>query len=148
MDRKKFIRTCSIACAGGGVLSLIVSGCSGSKMVTGRIDGNYLSIPVTEFLQIKKDSTTYRKYIIAQNPQLQYPVCVYRFSENEFTALLMKCTHQGNELSAYGDKLHCAAHGSEFNRKGEVTMGPADKPLRNFPVTIENNFLKISLITT
>jgi Rieske Fe-S protein len=57
----------------------------------------------------------------------------------------MQCTHQGNELSAYGDKLVCSAHGSEFDNRGNVTNSPADKPLKSFQVTIKNNSLNISL---
>ena len=45
----------------------------------------------------------------------------------------------------YGDKLQCAAHGSEFSNIGTVESGPANTDLRNFPITIENNILKISL---
>ncbi|GAW87970.1 hypothetical protein FPS14_contig00001-0044 [Flavobacterium psychrophilum] len=57
----------------------------------------------------------------------------------------MKCTHQGAELQAFGDKLQCAAHGSEFNNKGIVESGPASSDLKKFPIIIENNTLKISL---
>lgn len=60
-------------------------------------------------------------------------------------ALLMECTHQGAELQVFGDKLQCAAHGSEFSNKGIVESGPASTDLRKFPVRIENNILKVSL---
>ena len=114
-------------------------------MVHATIMGENIELPLAEFTQIKKDETTFRKYIVIQNEQLQYPICVYRISVSEYKALLMKCTHQGNELSVFGDKLHCAAHGSEFDRQGIATIGPAVQPLRNFPVTIENQKLLISL---
>jgi Rieske Fe-S protein len=57
----------------------------------------------------------------------------------------MRCTHQGAELTAYGDKLVCSAHGSEFDNKGNVQNAPAEKPLKTFPVFIDNKTLKISL---
>ena len=57
----------------------------------------------------------------------------------------MACTHQRAELQVYGDKLQCAAHGSEFSNRGLVESGPATADLRKFPVTIENSVLKISL---
>ena len=87
----------------------------------------------------------FKKYVIVQNDILQYPVCIYRFSVNDYAALWMRCTHQGTELQAFGDTLQCPAHGSEFTNKGFVQNGPADKKLRTFPVIIENNQLKISL---
>jgi len=145
MDRITFIKTCSLACLGGSFLSSVLQGCSGTKMVHATIRGENIELPLTEFTQVKKGNTTFRKYIVIQNEQLQYPVCVYRISDTEYKALLMKCTHQGNELSVYGDKLHCAAHGSEFDKQGNATIGPAVQPLRNFPVVIDNQILLISL---
>ena len=32
----------------------------------------------------------YKKYIIAQNEILQFPICIYRFNETEYMALLME----------------------------------------------------------
>jgi Rieske Fe-S protein len=57
----------------------------------------------------------------------------------------MRCTHQGTELQVFGDRLQCPAHGSEFTNTGMVQNGPADDPLRTFPVRIEANTLKIDL---
>ena len=62
-----------------------------------------------------------------------------------YTALWMKCTHQGTELHAFGDRLQCPAHGSEFKKNGEVQNGPAADPLRTFPVVVADNALKINL---
>ncbi|MBK8828174.1 MAG: Rieske (2Fe-2S) protein [Saprospiraceae bacterium] len=70
---------------------------------------------------------------------------MYRIEENKYNALWLECTHQGNEVQVFGDKLQCPAHGSEFSNSGLVTNGPADRNLRTFPVTIEGNYLKISL---
>ena len=102
-------------------------------------------LPIADFETTSNGKTVYKKYVIIQNEILQFPICVYRFNENEYKALLMKCTHQGAELQVYGDKLQCAAHGSEFSNIGTVESGPANTDLRNFPITIENNILKISL---
>ena len=71
---------------------------------------------------------------------------VYIASMNlNISALWMSCTHQGSELQASGDFLQCPAHGSEFNNKGKITNGPADKDLRTFPVTVNKNELFIDL---
>jgi nitrite reductase/ring-hydroxylating ferredoxin subunit len=76
---------------------------------------------------------------------LKFPVCVYRFSETSYTALYMRCPHQGAELQVFGDRLQCPAHGSEFDDKGVVKTGPADTNLRTFPVSINKDQLLISL---
>jgi nitrite reductase/ring-hydroxylating ferredoxin subunit len=109
------------------------------------IKGSDLLVPITDFEINSNGKIEYKKYIIAQNEILQFPICIYRFNETEYMALLMECTHQGAELQVFGDKLQCAAHGSEFSNKGIVESGPASTDLRKFPVRIENNILKVSL---
>jgi Rieske Fe-S protein len=94
---------------------------------------------------MNKDQELTRQYIIVRNDALQFPIYLYRFSETEYSAVLMKCTHQGNELSASGDHLTCSAHGSEFNNRGTVVNGPAEKDLRQFKVTVNNAQLLIDL---
>jgi Rieske Fe-S protein len=145
MDRKSFIKTCGLACMGAAGLAVMLEGCGTSKLLNGKIVNDDLVVPISDFEIKKGKKEGYKKYVIVENDILQYPVCVYRFSENEYSALWMRCTHQGTELQVFGDKLQCPAHGSEFTSKGVVQNGPADMKLRSFPITIENNQLKISL---
>ncbi|MBK9939147.1 MAG: Rieske (2Fe-2S) protein [Chitinophagaceae bacterium] len=111
----------------------------------GKIAGDDLIVPLSDFGTKAGNEKHYKKYVVVQNDVLQYPICVYRFNANEYTALWMQCTHQGAELQVFGDKLQCPAHGSEFTNKGAVQGRPADTTLRTFPITIEANQLKISL---
>jgi nitrite reductase/ring-hydroxylating ferredoxin subunit len=142
MERKEFLKTCGFACLSGAALFSLLESCGGTKIISGNISKTDLVVPVSSF--INKDNT-FRKYIVIHNDQLNYPVCLYRFNENEYSALLMQCTHQGAELQVFGDKLECPAHGSEFSNKGIVQNGPAESNLRTFPVTIQNNQINISL---
>jgi Rieske Fe-S protein len=127
---------------GGGLLTTLLEGCGSTKMVNGTIANSDLMVPVEAFL-LKGDH--YRKYVVVQHEQLSYPICLYRFSESNYSALLMRCTHQGTELQVFGDRLQCPAHGSEFTNRGVVQNGPADTNLRTFPVTVQNNQIYISL---
>jgi Rieske Fe-S protein len=145
VNRKEFIKTCCVACAGGSTMSVLLQGCAGTKMITANIEGSDLILQVSEFEFLKKDRIQFRKYVVVQNDKLQYPVCIYRFSDTQYKALWMRCTHQGTELQAFGDKLHCPAHGSEFNNQGGVENGPASNPLRTFAVIVADAKLKISL---
>jgi Rieske Fe-S protein len=104
-----------------------------------------LTINKEDFAVKQKGGTAYSSFIIVRNEALKYPICVFRSSEEEYTALWMQCTHQGAELQASGDKLQCPAHGSEFDSKGGVTNGPASTPLRTFPVRVSNNDIFIDL---
>lgn len=145
MNRKKFIKNCGLTCFAGIGLASLLEGCSSTKILSGKIVDDDLVIPLSDFYTNKNSQSYYKKYIIVQHDILQYPVCVYRLSEIYYTALWMRCTHQGTELLVFGTKLQCPAHGSEFDNEGGVQNGPADLKLRTFPVTVENNQLKISL---
>lgn len=145
MNRKDFIKTCGFVCLGGGAVSTLFQSCSITKTITGNINDSDLIVAVSEFEIMSNDQIQYRKYIILNNDLLKFPVCVYRFDENNYTAIWLQCTHLGSELQVFGNKLQCPAHGSEFNSSGVVTNGPADRNLRTFPVILEDNFLKISL---
>ncbi len=145
MDRKNFIKTCGFACVAGMGITGLLESCSSIKQVSGKIDADNMIVPIRNFETKNGNNTYFKKYIVVQNEILQYPICVYRFNENEYSALWMRCTHQGTELQVFGDRLQCPAHASEFDSKGVVQNGPADTKLRTFPVTIEKDQLKISL---
>lgn len=145
MDRKDFIKSCGFACLGTGAMAILLQSCTSSKMLSATISGDNLIVPVSDFITQSADEKQYKKYVVVHNDILKYPICIYRHNEYEYTALWMRCTHQGTELQVFGDKLQCPAHGSEFNDKGGVQNGPAEMKLRTFPVIIENNQLKISL---
>lgn len=129
----------------GAVVAPVLSSCQSTHYVTGAIESNGLSVLKSEFTYLKKDKPITRECIIVRHDKLEFPIYLYRFSETEYSALLMKCTHQGNELNASGDHLHCSAHGSEFNNKGIVAQGPAEKNLRAFKVTVDNEKIFIDL---
>jgi len=145
MKRREFLINSCAACLSFTALSTLLPACSPAKFVSGKLNENGLTVDGDSFLISQNNKKSYRSYIIVRNEELKYPICVYRFSDSEFTALWMQCTHQGTELQAAGNYLHCPAHGSEFNDKGKVFTGPADKDLRTFPVTVTNNELFIDL---
>ena len=145
MNRRKFIRQTCLGCLGGSIVPLVLTNCQSTHYATGSIEANGIVVPISEFTYLKKEQTVIRPYILVQNDTLEFPIYVYRFSENEYSALWMKCTHQGSELQASGDHLHCPSHGSEFNNKGTVSQGPAEKNLKSFPVTVGDGKIKIDL---
>ena len=134
-----------MSCVGAGAFGMLLQSCGVSKSLTGAINESDLIVSLSDFETKAGGEIHYKKYVIVNNEKLQYPICVYRFNETNYSALWLKCTHQGAELQVFGDKLQCPAHGSEFTNKGNVAGGPADLNLRTFPVTVEKNQLKISL---
>ena len=145
MDRREFIRKSCTACLSATVIATMLPSCTSTRYISGTLGKDGLFIDPNEFVTKQNGKTVYRSFIIVRNDALQYPVCIYRFNDNEYSALWMSCTHQGTELQASGDRLQCTAHGSEFDNKGAVKTGPADRSLRSFPVTVLNNELFIDL---
>ena len=145
MDRRDFIKNSCTACLTATVIGTAISSCTATRYISGTLGKDGLFVDTNEFVTKQNGKPVYRSFIIVRNDALQYPVCVYRFNDNEYSALWMRCTHQGTELQASGDRLQCTAHGSEFDNKGSVKTGPADRSLRNFPVTVSNNQLFIDM---
>lgn len=61
--------------------------------------------------------------------------------EGGLLALSQRCTHLGCAvpwLAAEG-RFRCACHGSVFNVVGEVTGGPAPRPLDLLPITLDGD---------
>jgi Rieske Fe-S protein len=145
MNRKQFLKTCGFGCLAGIAGVSLLQSCGTSQIVSKEIKGSDLIVPISDFIIKNEGKITFKKYIIIQNDKLTHPICVYRFSETDYSALFMACTHQRAELQVFGDKLQCSAHGSEFSNKGVVENGPANTDLRKFPVEIDNTNLKISL---
>lgn len=145
MDRRDFIKNSCTACLSLTVLSSLAVSCSATKYVSGVIVEDGINVSKNDFAVKQKGGTAYSSFIIVRNEALQYPICIYRFNEDEYSALWMRCTHQGAELQASGDVLQCAAHGSEFNNRGMVRNGPAISNLRTFPVTVSQDQVFIDL---
>jgi Rieske Fe-S protein len=144
MDRRTFTKSCIFCLTGASALSLFTS-CQSTFYTSGTVESNGISVSRSDFSYLKNGSEVLRDYIIVRNEAIEFPIYVYRFSDNEYSAVLMKCSHQGNELQASGDHLHCNAHGSEFNNKGTVVQGPAEKDLRKFNVVPQTDKIFIDL---
>ncbi len=144
MNRREFIQ---VSCATCCMLpaAIVLDGCQPIHYVTGSLTSEGIVLSPVEFLDPAQAGAYYRKFIIVRHDQLEYPICLYRLSETDYSALLMQCTHQGTELQAGGDKLHCPAHGSEYDQRGKVTQGPSEQNLRTFPVVADAKRILIRL---
>lgn len=68
------------------------------------------------------------------------PVVVVRPGESEVRAFSAVCTHQGTTVGApQAGTITCPNHGSQFAAvTGEVTRGPAARPLPPIAVTVQD----------
>lgn len=130
-----------MACVSSSVILTVLESCTVVKYGTGKLTDNGMLVNTDEF----RSGDKIRDYIIIRHDDLLYPICLYRLSDNEYSAILMRCSHQGAELQVSGDRLMCPAHGSEFDKSGHVVQAPAMSDLRKFPVSVLDNKMFIDL---
>lgn len=61
-------------------------------------------------------------------------VIVINKGGGKYAALDMTCTHKKQQVEFDGTKFTCPGHGSEFDKSGKVTEGPATKNLKTYKV--------------
>ena len=71
-----------------------------------------------------------------------------RLEDGGFLALSRTCTHLGCSVPWVGKemKFACPCHGSAFDITGNVIEAPAPRALDIYPITIENNLIKVEKI--
>jgi Rieske Fe-S protein len=146
MTRKEFLEIGTHTCLGLLGMSLLLESCAGTHYVQAPVVDRRLQLGKDEFIQMKGGKAVFRRYVVARFQGSDYPVVVYRFSDTDYSALLLRCMHQYNELNVNGDLLTCPAHGSEYDARGAVVQGPAEHPLKSFPVTSDENHVYVQLI--
>lgn len=145
MKRRDFIKTGCTACIAATGLAGLLSSCKSTQIVAGKLNNDGLLLDTNDFIIKKNGKVSHKLYVVVRNEALKFPICVYRFSDTDYSALWMECAHQGAEVNVVGTYLQCPAHGSEYDSRGRVTNGPAESNLRTFPVVVSNNQLFIDL---
>jgi cytochrome b6-f complex iron-sulfur subunit len=146
MERRDFIKSACLTCAGSIGAAWLLQGCTPQKYITNvSVKENKFVIKKSEFTVIKKEKTIQQKFILVKPDSIQFPIAIYKLNENEYKALYLQCTHQGCELSPHETMMVCPCHGAEFNSKGEVTTGPAETNLKSFLTTTDNENIYIQL---
>ena len=138
MERRKFISSsCKICLLGAAGFSLTqIIGCATTAHVykTSITNGD-LNVPMNLFekssLQIVRPAGWYYDVAVQKNP------------DNSYTALLLQCTHQENQLTPTGTGYHCSLHGSDFDKQGNVRKGPAEQPLHHFKTSVNNDMVSV-----
>lgn len=146
MDRKKFIKTCGLACLGGATSALLFESCaSANYFAKTTASNNQITVRKSEFMRLIQEKPQYRKFVLARHEKFSYPIIIFRLDEENYSALLMQCTHNGCELQAQGDYLVCPCHGSEFTHKGVVQNPPAEQDLTSFEIKTDRENVYLSI---
>lgn len=134
MDRRKFITGTMAFCCTASFLSL--EACSSYKSINAELSAGKLSL--------KKSELSDSPFIIVKSSGLNAPVLLKK-ENNNYSAVLMLCTHKQCELKPQGSVLFCPCHGSEFSQDGKVMKEPADKNLLQYKTSADDDFIYIHL---
>ncbi len=141
MQRRDFIKTSCATCLGvlgAGTLLSTLSACTPLPMLKGEAHDGVISVPATTF-------ASGQNLLVISNPKMDHDILLVKTKDGSYNALYMQCTHQNQALSANKSGLFCPAHGSSFDLEGRVTQAPAEKPLRRFRATTDNDAIHIHL---
>jgi len=142
MERRDFLQSSCKACmlVAAGYFLPKLTGCSPAAYAVFKteVTDKKITMPLSMFdqnsLQFVRPKGWY------------YDIAVQKKEDNSYSALLLMCTHQENQLTPAGKNGYtCSLHGSQFDANGTVRKGPAQEPLERFNTTIENNNLIIQI---
>lgn len=140
MDRKEFIKnTCNACLLGTAAIFLpALTGCTTAYQVfKTTVNNNQVAIPLNLF-----DKSSLQ---LVRPKDWLYDIAVQKKKDNSYSALLLRCTHQDNQLDPTGKGFHCNLHGSEFDADGKVIKGPAERTLKQYTTSLTENNLVIYL---
>lgn len=138
-SRRVFIKTISFAATAVAV----ADGMFGMISCTA---GRYASFEIIQNrIRVKKSEVSQERFFMLRPDTLPAPIYVQRSEENEYSAVLLRCTHRGCEVNPAGNILLCPCHGSEYSVTGEVLHPPAEKNLKRFAVTSDTEFIYVEI---
>ena len=141
MQRRNFIKssctTCLLAATGWMLPALALTGCGPAAYQV------FSTEEKEDRLEVPADAFAKGPLVLVRPKGWFYSIALRKHEDNTYSALLLKCTHQDNQLTAASDGYSCSLHGSAYNKEGRVTKGPAERPLKTFPVTTNANQLII-----
>lgn len=139
MERRKFIKTCCYTAVGLPFIGSILQSCGAIYYANFSKSSNKLVVAKSEFIEIKKEKESSRKFILIKPNESGFPICIYKFNEDKYVASLLKCTHNGCELNVGGGIYTCPCHGAEFSTSGQVLQGPAERNLGTYHIETDTN---------
>jgi Rieske Fe-S protein len=139
MERRQFIRSSCNLCmlAASGFLFSEMAACSPAIQV-------FKSDIIDDSVQIPLIAFEKPGLKIIRPKGWFYDIAVQK-TDNGYEALLLRCTHQNNQVIPMGSGFFCEQHGSSFNRSGKVTKGPAEYQLRSFATSVLQDKLIIHI---
>lgn len=131
MDRRDFIKKSCGTCAALSISALLSSAlldsCKSASMSVLKL------APTSNTVAVPLGSLQESDFKLVRVANYGYDIGVIKKGE-EYTALLLMCTHAGQALTKTGSGYFCPLHGSRFSDSGTVIKGPATDPLQHLKV--------------
>ena len=144
MQRRNFIKKACSFClltTAAGMVAADLAACSpatGSHAFRPPVKNNMVEIPLSLFIN--------QSFVVISPAKYEYEIAIAKKGESEYTALLLKCTHYQNQLTVTGNGFTCTAHGSKFDKVGNVLKGPAENALQQLKIVPKAESLVIYLV--
>ena len=121
LDRREFLSRATLAS-----VAAILAACSGGGLTGTEVTPGPSSITVklSDFPSLSTIGG-----IAAVGTVLLSPVAIVRTGQSSYLALSRVCTHQSCVINVGSTSFSCPCHGSRFDSQGNVTNGPANRPL-------------------
>ena len=138
MQRRSFIKAGCTLCLGTSVLSTLLSSCASPlNIYKPELTSKTIEVPLSSFGE--------NNYVIVRNNKLSYDIFISKKPDNQYKAILMKCSHRDSPVNYSTGGFVCNEHGSRFNFEGEVVKAPATTSLQTLPIEYNQNHLTIQI---
>jgi len=139
MKRREFMKESWLLCitSGAGILASGLASCASYPVYETVANGNTIAVP-----RILIEREIPRLVRVKDFP---YDIALRLDAQGNCQALLLRCTHADNQLTLAGSGYYCSLHGSTFDRKGDVTHGPAQRPLQSLRTEVTPEHVTIHL---
>ena len=140
MKRREFLKKCGYSAVCLGSASSALTACKSvniRQISTKKNSQNELVVRKLEFTSLA--------YVLLSYPEENYSICLYKVSDEEYLASLMKCTHQKCTTEVLNNAYICPCHGAKFAINGEVLKGPAEKNLQTFKTRVDEGNIYVSI---
>lgn len=145
MERRDFLKTCFYATSAGAVMSVAMQSCKSVHYASAELENSRLKISKSEFTDQEGQK---RAFVVVRNDKLDFPIAVYLKNieqRDKFIALSTRCTHSGCEVQPNKVSLVCPCHGSEFSTDGAVMNPPAERDLKQYHITTDNENIYVQI---
>ncbi|MEX2589878.1 MAG: Rieske (2Fe-2S) protein [Chitinophagales bacterium] len=125
--RRSFLKTSGIVTGGLCCGATLLESCASYSYVPYSVEDKTIKVAKIHFNE--------KDFVALDVEKFPDAVLIHKLENGKYSAVLAECTHRKCTVKPDGTELKCPCHGSRFSIEGKVLKGPADKDLRTFTVS-------------